>query len=82
MSAGVLYVNLQELEISEWLKLHGVYLILGQSLIRPDYGVAGFERLLISLWVGGGGMEIEMSMGKGGGGIDLVPVGKNVVIRY
>ena len=49
MSAGVLYVNLQELEISEWLKLHGVYLILGQSLIRPDYGVAGFERLLISL---------------------------------
>ena len=49
MSAGVLYVNLQELEISEWLKLHGVYLILGQFLIRPDYGVAGFERLLISL---------------------------------
>ena len=36
MSAGVLYVNLQELEISEWLKLHGVYLILGQLLIRPD----------------------------------------------
>ena len=81
MSAGVLYANLQELEISEWLKLHGVYLILGQFLIRPDYGVAGFERLLISLWVGGGGMEIAMSMGKKGGGIDLVPVGKNVVIR-
>ena len=81
MSAGVLYVNPQELEISEWLKLHGVYLILGQSLIRPDYGVAGFERLGISLWVGGEGMEIDMSMGKGGGGIDLVPVGKNVVIR-
>ena len=49
MSAGVLYVNPQELEISEWLKLHGVYLVLGQLLIRPDYGVTGFERLLISL---------------------------------
>ena len=82
MSAGVLYVNPQELEISEWLKLHGVYLVLGQLLIRPDYGVAGFEKVLISLWVGGGGMEIDMSMGKGGGGIDLVPVGKNEVIWY
>ena len=49
MSAGVLYVNPQELEISEWLKLHGVYLVLGQLLIRPDYGVAGFEKVLISL---------------------------------
>ena len=55
MSAGVLYLNPQEMQISESLKLLGVYLILGQLLIRPDYAVVGFERLDISLWVGWGG---------------------------
>ena len=57
MSAGVLYLNPQEMQISESLKLLGVYLILGQLLIRPDYAVVGFERLDLSLWIGGGGRD-------------------------